>query len=173
MSINNGRGPICIHKRFLRNCRLCHGSAICIHQREKYRCSYCMGAGSCIHKHDKRYCLICTKTQTPAIIKKISRKTLLNKPKIQPINKKLCKHGYVTKMCCICEYKPVKLNYKKTYDIEYKWIYKNTNKYNINYSYLQYQFYDKYSSKIKPPLRLSLFRRDRVVDFLNKYRKRH
>ncbi len=183
--MKNKQSYKCKHNTILKNCKICMGSAICEHKRERYRCRDCKGGGSCEHKHDKRWCSICTKIHTPAIKKKMSRKRQYNlyvkplKKQILDIYEKkkkeyLCIHGYIKKRCCICEYKPIKINYKEPSITNYDWI--NTKKSNIhelNYKYLESQFRYDHVSHIKPPLRLGLFRRDRVVDFLNKYGKRN
>ena len=175
----------CIHDTLLKNCKICRGTSICIHNRERYRCRDCKGKGSCEHKHDKRWCSICTKIHTPAIIRKMTEKRRKNSHKKKVPRKKeiakifekndyFCIHGYIKKKCCICEYNPIKINYTQPANTNYDWI--NTKKSNIhelNYKYLESQFRYDHLSHIEPPLRLGLFRRDRVVDFLNKYRKRN
>lgn len=176
----------CKHDTILKNCKICMGSAICEHKRERYRCRECKGGGSCKHKNDKRWCRICTKVHTPGMMRKLNRCIKVPKKKLEkkiPLKKTIlkkykneknrCFHGYNKKTCCICKYTPVKINYSPRSKIDFDWINtKKSNIYDLNYKYLDYQFKYDHISHIKPPLRLGLFRRDRVVDFLNTYGKR-
>ncbi len=173
----------CKHDTILKNCKICMGSAICKHKRERYRCRECKGGGSCKHKNDKRWCRICTKYHTPAMIRKLNRCINVPMRKPEPLKKQIlkkyknqknrCFHGYNKKTCCICKYTPVKIEYSPSSKIDFDWINtKKSNIYDLNHKYLDYQFKYELTSNIKPPLILGLFRRDRVVDFLNKYGKR-
>jgi len=184
---------ICEHKRERYRCRECKGGGSCEHKNDKRWCRICTKVHTpgmmrklnrCIKVPIKKLEKKIPKKKPEKKIpnKKLEKKIPIKKP--EPLKKQIlkkykneknrCFHGYNKKTCCICKYTPVKIEYSPSSKIDFDWINtKKSNIYDLNHKYLNYQFKYELTSNIKPPLILGLFRRDRVVDFLNKYGKRY